>query len=230
MFGKLKTFIKSQRKYIKSFVISFVMLLLVSGLMLGFILGGHIVFLNYRDESDINITRDSHSDMAKIKIIDKYTKADGNYIEFTTDKTGAKKFLLSEEDYNKYIGKDCNAVDYTEYRVNLYTTIGKISCRDYAKKYIQDNKIYDIDSLPVIYDEYSIRVARVDDVKYDGFDVIVDFDDDFNYNVDMTLKHYSFLGETDFTDEELGVHKKNIDIICNSVLYNMRNSHAIIID
>ena len=69
------------------------------------------------------ITTSKENAMARITIDDSYKKAGVKYYEFYTDLTYNKKFTLSEEEYDKYIGAGNDAVDSTIYSLDAKTVI-----------------------------------------------------------------------------------------------------------
>ena len=58
----------------------------------------------YKSQEDINVTHTSKSVVAKIEIIDEYTKDGEKYFELRTSVTGDEIFTYSEREYDKIFG------------------------------------------------------------------------------------------------------------------------------
>lgn len=174
----------------------------------------------YTDLADIKTEVDSYDKMARIEIIDTYTKAGVKYYVFTTDISQNKKFTLSEAEYDKYIGLGNNAVDCTVYNLNCYSNV-------FLYKYFlfPDMDLYNYQSLWDIEDriehvnfsgyvnENSVYVYTAYDLVFEHGDYRITCGEDDDYRegdgrikvvtTELDLNRYSFAGELAFSEEEI---------------------------
>lgn len=196
----------------------------------------------YQGTQDIKITRGSDSGTARIKIKDTYKKEGENYIIFTTDQTEEQEFVLSKKKYDEYIGNGNDAVDYTSYNLQLDTVLYKykdnilfvyssnndntIKLNNIIKKY-QDIEVYQENKDHV--GSSSICIKKYLDNKFDKPDYTILSENDKDKNDDtraftgrtveiLNVSRYSFMGETDFTEDDVNHYCKIIDEISNKIL------------
>lgn len=172
------------------------------------------------------ITTSKENAMARITIDDSYKKAGVKYYEFFTDLTYNKKFILSEEEYDKYIGTGNDAVDSTIYSLDAKTVILSTEEMSFTErlKYgsFRDlrNSIESIDGIelypkdPFEYahaptQELSISHAFGQNFDRGEFTVNATFTknsvlyEDVFISVNLNKKRYSFVGESDFSASEI---------------------------
>lgn len=174
--------------------------------------------------SDIVVEHDSIEQMARITIKDQFTKDGIKYFVFTTDVSDNKEFTMSEIEYDKYIGLGNDAVDCTIYKLNLEMPIYEYKTAigsNLPSKYYEADKLWDIFDKINDVQTYGLTVAN-DSTIYIKNTCKTNFDmynykvfvhteksnsiligDDCTLNEKMTLKRYSFIGESDFSEEEI---------------------------
>lgn len=185
--------------------------------------------------ADIVMEHTSNSGVARINITDQYTKAGKKYYIFTTDKTNEIYFILSEEEYDKYIGMGNDAVDYTAYTLNFDAPIVK-----YSYLFIPKN------GLPVFHGSYGTAlsssdlkalITQMDATKYtfdESYNIIFDpgmskYDSFYIYASEyehnkckigshLEMQRFSFLGQNDFTEDDINnyyeiMNQTNLDFL-----------------
>lgn len=190
----------------------------------------------YQGSQDIKITRKSDSGTARINISDTYKKGGEKYFIFTTDMTGEQEFTLSEKKYDEYIGNDNDAVDYTSYNIQFETSLYKYRKNIFTSIYSnQDNTVEIINSLEKypdieVYKENetsvtysSLYIKKYQDNRFNKTDYTVSSESDSKYFTGrsterLNVTHYSFMGEHDFTDDEVNHYCKVMDEISNNIL------------
>ena len=207
----------------------------ILGCVLGITGCGKKKVTTFMDSNTINVEHTSEKEMARINIEDSYTKDSVRYYVITSDVSGTAKFTLSEDDYDKYIGLENDAVDCTIYNLELqsdvceykynplftkdlpYNTYTMCDFMDAVPKII-DGKMYcAADSIFWDEDYYILKTS-----DSNGNEVCFDLNSQFysmhissfpgqrrhkQISSKMELKRYSFAGEKDFSEDEICTYK-----------------------
>lgn len=193
----------------------------------------------YSGKEDLNFVHTEESKLARVNIVDSYTKNGVKYLSFTTNVSGERTFLMSEDEYDKHFGKGNDAVDCTIWSLTERNTI-------YREKYYFYSGIKTKDVKAAMYKlrepgdmEFripynhlrEIKVMVANGVKFDDgdYDIQAHFgvpwvDDMMSWKYfcsvanDFSKQRYSFLGESDFTTEEIEEYKKAIDKVESDIV------------
>lgn len=138
---------------------------------------------------------------------------------------------MSEKKYDEYIGNDNDAVDYTSYNIQFETSLYKYRKNIFTSIYSnQDNTVEIINSLEkypdieVDKENYSfLYIKKYQDNRFNKTDYTVSSESDSKYFTGraterLNVTHYSFMGEHDFTDDEVNHYCKIMDEISNNIL------------
>jgi hypothetical protein len=201
-------------------------ILMISILMICLLTGCRDKVKNkYSSLDDLDIEVYEENVMARIKITDSYTKDNIKYFIFTTNVSGERKFTLSEEEYDKFIGLNNDAVDCTIWHIksnedifqDKYKTVanGNLTCYN-LKNYLDENiPGFGSYSYYVGY-SYPIGIESACDLKFKYSDYCIDMNDYENEETvyvrsNIDICRYSFLGEKGYTDKEVQEYKEVID-------------------
>lgn len=193
----------------------------------------------YSGKEDLKFVHTAESKLARVNIVDSYTKNGVKYLSFTTSVSGERTFLMSEDEYDKHFGKGNDAVDCTIWSLTERNVI-------YREKYYFYSGIKTKDVKAAIYKlcepgdmEFrtpynhlrEIKVMVGNGVKFDDgdYDIQAHFgvpwvDDMMSWKYfcsvanDFSKQRYSFLGESDFTTEEIEENKKAIDKVESDIV------------
>lgn len=180
----------------------------------------------YSNEDDLKIEHTKESKLARIHIVDSYTKGGEKYIVFKTDVSGWHQFTMSEQEYDKYIGLGNDAVDCTIWQLTADNVI-------YEEKYIQhkgikrkdiENGIGKSDISDILWhhncgENSCIVVDRAYGKRFQEgtyyIDVLCGVQKGTNYysyiKNNLRVKRLSFLGKTDFSEDEIKEYKAALD-------------------
>lgn len=200
---------------------------------------------SYQDTSDISVHHDADSGLARITIKDSYSKAGTAYYIFTTDVTGDTEYTFSEEQYDATFGLSNDAIDCQIYTLTLEAPVLQYKpnfCRLSPLNYFgsedlpeygpyADATLTGSPSFVFLYngvvnsDDYWERYFQRDVSKevsvineYPGSGSI------YSLSCKMKLTRYSFLGEEDFTEEEIESYKEELDELSSFVLDSFYDS------
>ena len=206
----------------------------------------------YSGKEDFYLAHTAESKLARVNIVDSYTKNGVKYLSFTTNVSGERTFLMSEDEYDKHFGKGNDAVDCTIWSLTEMNVI-------YREKYYFYSGIKTKDVKAALYKlcepgdmEFrtpynhlrEIKVMVGNGVKFDDgdYDIQAHFGEPWVEDMvswkyfcsvadDFSKQRYSFLGESDFTTEEIEEYKKAIDRveseivnICRGLTYGRRKN------
>lgn len=201
-------------------------ILMISILMICLLTGCRDKVKNkYSSLDDLDIEVYEENVMARITITDLYTKDNIKYFIFTTNVLGERKFTLSEEEYDKFIGLNNDAVDCTIWHIksnedifqDKYKTVanGNLTC--YNLKNHLDENIPGLSSyFYYIGYSYPIGIESACDLEFKYSDYCIDMNDYENEETvyvrsNIDICRYSFLGEKGYTDKEVQEYKEVID-------------------
>lgn len=205
----------------------------------------------YSGKEDMNFVHTEESKLARVNIVDSYTKNGVKYLSFTTSVSGERTFLMSEDEYDKHFGKGNDAVDCTIwslternviYREKYYFYSG-IKTKDVKAAIYKRREPGDMEFRTPYNHLREINVMVGNGVKFDDGDYNIQAHFGMPWVEDMgswkyfcsvtndfSKQRYSFLGESDFTAEEIEEYKKAIDRvesdivdICRGLTYGRRN-------
>lgn len=175
----------------------------------------------YAGKEELDVKLEKENKLARIKIEDSYVKGGVKYLIFTTDVSRQRRFLMSEEEYDKHIGKGNDAVDCTIWRLTennevyraKYLGYPGIDCEDVIKgiQKIDVSWEYGGSDCVCVTSAYGKRFRCGDycitlQCKEEGVVYYYSFAEN-----NMKIERYSFLGETDFTEEEVEEYKTLLD-------------------
>ena len=183
------------------------------------------VITSYSDNPKIKTEHTSENKVARITITDSYTKSGIKYYIFTTNVSGTRKFILSEKEYDEYIGLENDAVDCTIYYLSLQSEVCKYKywlISKYKLPYNRgfgENYFYYLDDLlgntPEIIEKTSYQIKKAYDSSgnevifnedYPEYKILMDSNpevDKEQINASMNLYRYSFVGENDFSKDDI---------------------------
>lgn len=204
----------------------------------------------YSGKEDLNFVHTKENKLARVNIVDSYTKNGVKYLSFTTSVSGERTFLMSEDEYDKHFGKGNDAVDCTIWSLTERNTIYREKYCFYSGIKTKDVKaaMYKLRELGgmefrIPYNHLrEIKVMVANGVKFDDGDYNIQavfeeplYDDMMSERYFSSVanafskQRYSFLGESDFTAEEIEEYKKAIDRvesdiveICRGLTYGRR--------
>lgn len=189
----------------------------------------------YDSLKDMEITQDVQSVLAKIEIIDTYIKNDVQYYEIKTTATGDEIFTYSEKEYDEIFGLGNNAFDCEVYTLFIQVPVIKYESRkvlniselDYFS--IEDLEGYEFRNVVISASE-SGDVWRVEcldlSTENKNVQVINKHPNDREHELYTQIKErrYSFLGEINFTDNEIKEYQKELDSFNKSIIEDF-NGH-----
>lgn len=166
---------------------------------------GTVTFIPSDEMAVVSETNET-KELARLKIKDTYKKDGMRYYIFRSDISEDREFILSEEEWNKYIGYGNDAVDCNVYTLTMQGNIGTIK------------------GFP--NPSYTKQVYGIDDSEMtDGLDdgarinIIVEATDDrtlykqtFDAYGRILIKRYSFVGEKDFSEKEIEEVKSQFEL------------------
>ena len=185
----------------------------------------------YSKQEDIESVHEITETLAKITICDTYTKNNVLYYEFTTTATGSEVFTFSEDEYDALIGLNNDAIDCTTYTLTLSSPIIIYEQLSFFEENLLSMlKIDDIISYqPERFSfekEYVYRINGPLNPRYYNWELeCLSFDKDRQYasvtlntasistdflTSDFKVTRYSFLGEQDFTEDDVLFYKEQL--------------------
>lgn len=199
--------------------------------------------VSYDSMDDIMVYNTESTEIARIEIVDTYTLAGENYYIFTTDLTGSEKFTLSESEYEEIIGAGNNAVECIVYELQIESNIYSYEYSVFPKHKLSDisdvawivsNCGYDeafrnfagLKSNEPVEKAYYLPDSTILKLpNYTGRDnntFYLYLEDNKNDNLVSLTSHlkvykYSFLGESNFTEEEISKYKGLVDDISTRI-------------
>jgi len=191
---------------------------------------------SYESIEDIKVSHSQKSDVAKVTIVDTYIKGGETYYELTTSVSGTELFTFSQKEYNEIFGEGNTAVDCEIYTLELNAKITNYQAPIFSKY----NKL-DMKKLTKYKDNpYGFKSVYIPTASYDMYCQFSSSEKEgtyFNYYINcysslregttLTIEYsecrYSFLGEEDFTEEEIAYYKNNIDEINRYILEALDN-------
>lgn len=182
----------------------------------------------YENKDNITTKLSERHETARINITDTYTKSGIKYYIFTTDVSRNRTFTCSEEEYDKYIGLGNNAVDCTIYTLYCASDIYKdyYFLEDIGHLEATENtKDYSFHS-DILCSPYYIDSAYGKCFAYGDFCLDVENEEGWiiknsTWTTEMRIQKYSFLGDTEFSEEELEKYKDLMDKVNKSILVRL---------
>lgn len=206
---------------------------------------------SYQDCSDIVVSHETETAFARISIKDRFRRDDTDYFIFTTSITGDTEYTFSEEQYEAAFGLSNNAFDCQYYTLTLTAPVVQYKHGWYEDSYVV---YFDLDELPVyepyapyfndnlynmdipesLFDAASEDLSGCYQKNYYQKDVekeVVikklcpkEVDSTHSLSCEIKLTRYSFLGEEDFTAEEIESYKGELDDLSSFVLDSFYDS------
>lgn len=87
----------------------------------------------YSGKDDMNFVHTAEKKLARVNIVDSYTKNGVKYLSFTTNVSGERRFLMTEDEYDKHFGKGNDAVDCTIWSLTEESDFTKEEVEEYEK-------------------------------------------------------------------------------------------------
>lgn len=199
---------------------------------------------SYQDTSDISVSHDADSKLARITIKDSYSMSGTEYYIFTTSITGDTEYTFSEEQYDAAFGLSNDAIDCQIYTLTLEAPVlqykpnlcGKSPLNYFGSEYLPEYEPYADAALT-----RTPSFVLSNGVDYSGDSWERYFQKDVSKEVSvinecpgsgsicslsckMKLTRYSFLGEEDFTEEEIESYKEELNDLSSFVLDSFYDS------
>ena len=190
---------------------------------LGILFASVYIIVSPVEKEKPDIERVSEQKTARISLIDTYQKQGVKYYVFKTDISGAIEFVLSEEEYDKYIGIGNDAVDCTVYKIFYKSLIFRKIDLLIKDEYTLENFLEKMKMLKGIeaeknpFDDKEISITRTNGkcFNYDEYNIFIENSRGLNschwiYS-ELSISKYSFMGEVDFTPKEVEEYQKTIN-------------------
>lgn len=178
----------------------------------------------YSDKDDIQVEHSANDTLARITIVDTYRKNDVTYHIVKTSVSGDKEWTFSEAEYDELFGLGNDAIDCTVYKLKCTSTIHSkyfstiIKAASHTKLGRINYDSEDISWHHGIPTTDNIKKAYGTNFDYGDFYVYAGHSNTKEYiGSTLTLKRYSFAGESDFTEEEINayvevMHRVNVEL------------------
>lgn len=176
----------------------------------------------YSSKEDIQVEAYSVDKLARITIADTYKKNDVTYYVIQTDVSGDREWTLTEAEYDEIIGLGNDAIDCT---VHYLKCNSKIISQSYHSLW---GSVLDIE-LSKVLSEFDVKyhtfpstgIKSIYDMKFNSGEYYIDTTQTAEEELvksKLTLKRYSFVGESAFTEEEIDayvefMHKINSETV-----------------
>lgn len=191
--------------------------------------------VQYEDMEDIIVAyHTKESDVAKITIESTYVKDGETYYDFTTSVSGNSVYTFSQAEYNDTFGEGNTAVDCEVYKLKLEADVigyksllrSRIDNVDIVKMVDYMDNPYGFEytySYPFTYYDTMCHLFSASKMNTSSSYSCYSINNYASLREDLLAVglleyRYSFLGEKDFTDEEIIERKENVDKLSRYVL------------
>lgn len=207
---------------------------------------------SYQDSSDIEMSHETGTEFARITVKDRFRKDDTDYYIFTTSITGDTEYTFSEEQYDAAFGLSNNAFDCRYYTLTLTAPVVQYKPNLFGKSSVSSLE-FELSNLPVYepYIPYFDDAINNTDTSGSIFSAAIDRPDNYeekffqrdagkevvikksapkgygsthSLSCEIKLTRYSFLGEEDFTEEEIASYKEELDDLSHFVMDSFYDS------
>lgn len=181
---------------------SIIMILIIFAVSLILCSFGTKMNITYDGKESIEANCTSKKCVMRVSIEDSYTMDGENYYVLKTNETEDNKFVLSEKEYNKYIGIDNNAVEGYIYRLELKSELlFKPTYKLITSEY--DEMTDEVDEIDLCSEEPINLSLTFEEANWIKENAIV--------TSEIAIYRYSFLGESDFTEKDIEIAKENFN-------------------
>lgn len=95
----------------------------------------------YSGKDDMNFVHTAEKKLARVNIVDSYTKNGVKYLSFTTNVSGERRFLMTEDEYDKHFGKENDAVDCTIWSLRRKAILLRKRSKNMKRQWIRWSQI-----------------------------------------------------------------------------------------
>lgn len=164
----------------------------------------------YSNKDDIQVETYSVDTLARITIVDTYKKNDVTYYILQTNVSDDREWTLSEAEYDEIIGLGNDAIDCTVHYLKCNTKIISQSYSPFFGSFLENALSEALRKLGAKYHNLpSTSIKSIYDMKFNSgeyyFCTVNSNGAEWIENK-LTLKRYSFMGESSFTEEEINMY------------------------